>query len=185
MKKRLRKEVLGIRNSMSKDEVIRLSSDVIKQIKAHFNLDKYQVFGFYMPLGNEVDLRPLISELLSQGKTIVIPKVLNQYEMEFFPIKDLDDCFVSRFNLLEPKSNKKMPKNEIQIMFIPGISFSSKNYRLGFGAGYYDRYLVNYQGIKVGICFQFQLREFPINDYDIPVDVVITENRLPQRHNRD
>ena len=109
--------------------------------------------------------------------------MLNKHEMEFFPIKDLNDCFVSKFNLLEPKSNKKMPKNDIEIMFIPGISFSSKKYRLGFGAGYYDRYLVDFQGIKVGICFHFQLREFPINAYDIPVDVVITENHPPLHHN--
>ena len=53
---------------MSKDEVNNLSRKIIKQIKTHFNLDKFQVLGFYMPLGNEVDLRSLMDELLNKGK---------------------------------------------------------------------------------------------------------------------
>jgi len=186
MKIVLRKKGLDLRNNMSKTEVNSLSYKIIKQIKENFNLDKYNVIGFYMPLGNEVDLRPLMKKLIESGKTIVIPKVLDKYNMEFYPLENIRDYHIGRFNVLEPNSNKKMPKNEIEIIFIPGIYFSYNKYRLGFGAGFYDRYLVNFCGIKVGICFNFQyISDFPINEYDIPMDKIITENPLHQYHDED
>lgn len=186
MKKVLREKGLNIRNNLSIGEVKSKSNLIINNIKETFDLKKYNTLGFYMPLGKEVDLRPLIEELLQQGKTIVIPKVLDKYHMDFFPIKDLNDYNVGRFNVLEPTSNKKMPRDNIEIIFVPGIYFSDDKYRLGFGAGYYDRYLAAYSGIKVGVCFDFQhIPDLPIDDYDIPMDLIITENPSHQYRDED
>jgi 5-formyltetrahydrofolate cyclo-ligase len=186
MKKALRKTGLEKRNRMTKSEVETLSKQIIKVINSKFNLDKYQIIGFYLPLGNEVDLRPLIKELIELGKTIVLPKVLDKHTMEFFPIKDLNDHHIGRFNVLEPNSNKKIPKNEIEIIFVPGIYFSYQNYRIGFGAGFYDRYFAQYHNKKVGVCYAFQyVPNIPYNDYDIPMDQIITENPLHLYHDED
>lgn len=106
--------------------------------------------------------------------------------MAFYPIKDLNDYHIGRFKVMEPNSNEKMPKDAIEIMFIPGIAFSHKGYRLGFGAGYYDRYLVDYPNIKVGVCYDFQfVEELPTDLYDIPVDVIITETPRPLYRDED
>lgn len=183
LKKELRKKGLALRNQISQHEVTNLSNRIIDQIKKHLDMINYQVLGFYMPLGNEVDLRPLMTELIDLGKTIVIPKVHDQYTMDFYSIKTINDTHVGRFGVLEPNRNKKMPKNEIEIIFIPGIYFSNQCYRLGFGAGYYDRYLKDYQHEKVGVCYAFQhITDIPSQDYDIPMDFIITENPLHQPH---
>lgn len=186
MKKLLREKILSIRNQLTKTEVEELSTKIIDNIKSMFDLCKYQVLAFYLPLGNEVDLRPLIQELLDNGKTIVLPKTLDKHTMAFYPIKDLNDYHIGRFKVMEPNSNEKMPKDAIEIMFIPGIAFSHKGYRLGFGAGYYDRYLVDYPNIKVGVCYDFQVvEELPTDLYDIPVDVIITETPRPLYRDED
>lgn len=183
MKEELRKKGLASRNQIPHDEVKVLSKRIIEQIKKQVDMMNYQVLGFYMPLGNEVDLIPLMTELIDLGKTIVIPKVHNQYTMDFYPIKAIDDIHFGHFGVLEPNSNKKMPKNEIDIIFIPGIYFSYKNYRLGFGGGYYDRYLKDYHQEKVGICFSFQhIFDIPSENHDIPLDFIITENPLHPLH---
>lgn len=186
MKKELRKKGLALRNQMRQDEVTDLSKRIIEQIKKQVDMMNYQVFGFYMPLGNEVDLKPLMTELIDLGKTIVIPKVHNQYTMDFYPVESIDDIHVGKYEVLEPNNNKKMPKNEIDIIFIPGIYFSYQNYRLGFGGGYYDRYLKNYHQAKVGICFSFQyINDIPLENHDIPLDFIITENPLHRLHDVD
>ncbi|QVK18747.1 5-formyltetrahydrofolate cyclo-ligase [Mycoplasmatota bacterium] len=184
MKEYLRKKGLALRKQMHQDEVNDLSKKIIKQIKKQIDLMPYQVFGFYMPLGNEVDLRPLMRELIDLRKTIVIPKVHDQYTMDFYPIETINDVHKGHFGVLEPNCNRKMPKNKIDIIFIPGIYFSFQNYRLGFGAGYYDRYLKDYYQEKVGICYSFQhINNIPSQDYDIPMDFIITENPSHQPHN--
>lgn len=185
-KKELRKKGLTLRNQMSHNEVTVLSKKIIEEIKKQVNFTNYQVLGFYMPLGNEVDLRPLITQLIALGKTAVIPKVHDQYTMDFYPIKTIDDTHVGKFGVLEPNSHKKIPKNEIDLIFIPGIYFSYQNYRLGFGAGYYDRYLKDYHQEQVGVCFSFQhIKDIPSQSHDIPMDVIITENPLHRHHNLD
>lgn len=186
MKKELRKKILEIRDQMTYDDVSILSKNIIENIQREFKLDDYQVIGMYMPLGNEVDLRPLINMLIEKNKTIVIPKVLNKETMEFYPIKSVNDIHEGHFHVLEPNNNKKKPKNEIEIMFIPGIGFSKQKHRLGYGGGFYDRYLVDYAHLKVGVCFAFQLlHDFQTDKYDIPMDVIITENPLHQYHDGD
>ena len=106
--------------------------------------------------------------------------------MAFLPIKDLNDVTESKFKVLEPKSNQKMPKNDIDLMFIPGIAFNQSKYRLGFGAGFYDRYLTDYQNLSIGICYEFQIisEKFEEN-YDIPMNLLITENRVHQYRDED
>jgi len=186
MKKELRKKGLEIRNQMKQQEVIDLSKKIIEQIKISCNLNQYQVIGFYMPLGNEVDLRPLMTEVIALGKTVVIPKVQDKYNMDFYPIKNINDIHVGRFNVLEPNNEKKIPKTKIDIIFIPGIYFSKDHYRLGFGAGYYDRYLKDYHQKKIGVCFSFQyISQIPTDHYDIPMDEIIMENPLHQYHDGD
>ncbi len=186
MKKDLRKKILKVRDQMTCNEVTLISKKIIRNIQRELKLDDYQVIGMYMPIGNEVDLRPLITSLIENNKTVVIPKVLSKEKMEFYPIESVNDIHEGKFKVLEPNCNKKMPKNEIDIMFIPGIGFSKQGYRLGFGAGYYDRYLVGYINQKVGVCFAFQLlSDFQTDRFDIPMDKVITENPLHQYHGED
>ncbi|MDF2700112.1 MAG: 5-formyltetrahydrofolate cyclo-ligase [Haloplasmataceae bacterium] len=186
MKKALREQYLNIRNQLDSKEIRLNSNLIIENVKKQFDLNQYNCFAFYMPLGKEVNIKPLIEELLNKNKKIVLPKVLDKTTMEFFPITDLSDVHLSKFKILEPNNNQKMPKNDIDLMFIPGIAFNHAKYRLGFGAGFYDRYLSDYKNIKVGICYEFQvIKDNFADDFDIPMNLIITENHVHQYHDED
>ena len=187
MKNELRKKYLKRRDEFN--QVEEYSQKIIQNIKNTFQLGQFQCVGFYMPLQNEVDLRPLIKEMLQLNKKIVLPKVLDKTTMQFFEISDLSDVRTSSFNILEPISTKPINKEDIDILFIPGIAFSVDNKRidrLGFGAGYYDRYLIDYPNRKVGICFNFQItNEFTPLPHDVKLDCLITESHVHQYHDED
>src|SRR5690554_221137 len=124
---------------MSEAEVLDLSSHIMAHIEEAFPLDELQTIALYYPFNNEVDLRPLIERLLIKKKKIVLPKVLSKTTMDFFLIQDIHDVSPSRFGVYEPTGDKRA--DQIDIMFVPGIAFNNEGYRLGYGAGFYDRFL--------------------------------------------
>jgi 5-formyltetrahydrofolate cyclo-ligase len=186
MKKELRKQLIEKRKGLSISEVEITSKHIMNRIKSYFNLDEIQVIALYYPFNQEVDVLPLIEYLLKQNKIVVLPKVTSKTTMSFYKIDSLNDVSRSQFGVYEPNTNQVVTKDDIEIMFIPGVGFNSKGYRLGYGAGYYDRYLIDHAFNTVGVCFDFQITdEFEIAAHDIPLDFVISENRLLQCHNED
>lgn len=82
----------------------------------------------------------------------------------------------SSFGILEPiKSLPAVPKDQIQLLIVPGVGFNSAGYRIGFGAGYYDRYLADYQGKTISLALPQQLtNDWTVDSYDIPVQLILT-----------
>jgi 5-formyltetrahydrofolate cyclo-ligase len=186
MKKELRKALIEKRKQLPLKEVEELSVIINNRIKENFNLDEIEVLAFYYPFNQEVNVLPLIEALLNQNKIVVLPKVTSKTTMSFYKIDSLNDVSRSQFGVYEPTTNQLVPQDEIEIMFIPGVGFNSKGYRLGYGAGYYDRYLINHAFNTVGVCFDFQItEEFEVDAHDIPLDFIISENRLLQCQNED
>lgn len=185
MKNDLRKELIKTRNSLSEEVILDYTSKIISNIKKTFDFNKLNCIGQYMSINKEVETKGFINELLHEGKRVVLPKVENKIDMDFYPIESLKDVFKGSFNVLEPISKNKMPKDKIDIIFIPGIAFSKEMNRLGYGAGFYDRYLKDYKGIKVGLCYSFQIKSFEVYPHDVSMDYVITENHVHQFHDKN
>lgn len=186
MKKEIREELITLRKIKGLKWVEEKSSLLCERICANFPLEKLEVIAFYYPFNHEVDLRPIMEELFKQNKKVVLPKVLSKTTMAFFPIADLTDVERSRFGVLEPRTMDSVDPNTIDLMFIPGVAFSKDCYRLGYGAGFYDRFLVDRDIQTVGVAYDFQVDDrFPIDPHDVPLNFVITESRLLQRHSGD
>lgn len=130
----------------------------------------------------EVDTLKLINYSLKIGKQVAVPKCIDgTRNMEFYLITSLDDLEVATFSVLEPKTSKCQILKDYNnsICIIPGLAFDLKGYRLGYGKGYYDRFLSRYNGINIGICYcSCTLNHLIRGRFDKKVDYLITEKYI-------
>ena len=132
--------------------------------------------ALYASLPDEVDTAPLIAAALEAGKTVCLPKVQGS-TMQFFQITDACEYTTGAFGIREPLSEIPVDKETIDVMIVPLLAADREHYRLGFGGGYYDRYLADAQSSTIGICFREQLSPVPLPHevHDITLDMIITD----------
>ena len=173
-KKDLRREYLKIRHNI--EGKTQKSNDVFNKI---INLDIYKsskTVGIYYSMDDEVSTISLIDYSLKIGKEVCIPKTMENSEMEFYMISDRNNLSKSKFGILEPTSNNLVDPKTIDLMIVPGVVFSKELYRIGYGSGYYDRYLLKTNSYKIGLSFKETLVDFvPHDEYDIKLDLIITD----------
>lgn len=132
----------------------------------------------------EVDTYQIIRKAWDEGKQVVIPKCLpRNKEMVFRTLTKFNQLESVYYGLLEPIEalTKEVSANEIDLIIVPGIAFTKNGYRIGFGGGYYDRYLAGYGGQTVSLAFTPQLvAELPIEEHDIPVKKIITVKKVEE-----
>lgn len=128
----------------------------------------------------EVDTWGIIKQLWSMGKNVAVPKCTPfDKSMIFYQIQNFDQLERVYMHLLEPNPliSKAITPQEIDILVVPGIVYSEKGYRIGYGGGYYDRFLMNYKGDTLSLAFDIQVVKYVEYDvFDIPVDKIITPN---------
>ena len=140
-----------------------------------------QVIGLTHSTSIEWNTLPIIQQAWDSGKTVTLPVSDRIHKkLYFYQIDDLTDLQVGYANILEPKQSvqKQLMNQSIDLLIVPGLMFDYRGYRLGFGGGFYDRYLTepHHVATSVSLASQFQLVEkLPIDNYDIPVDYIVTE----------
>ncbi|MBQ8764550.1 MAG: 5-formyltetrahydrofolate cyclo-ligase [Clostridia bacterium] len=167
-KKALRKELLSLRKS------------IIPQALSIKMLEKYPEFVTaktvfcYVSAHGEVDTYGLIQELL-KDKKVLAPYCINEDgDMIACPINSLEDLKEGKFKIPEPKSPEEFPKEKIDFVIVPGVAFDKNGYRLGYGKGYYDRFLEGITPFKLGVCQrEFFLEELPHGKFDVKMDDVL------------
>lgn len=136
----------------------------------------------YASLCDEISTDYIITHSLSLGKRVALPYCLsNNGLMNFYEIKSLSDVAVGTFGVREPVIEKCEPINDFSnsLIIVPALAYDNKGYRLGYGKGYYDRFLQKHSLNSIGLCYNsFIQKEIPINQYDKSVDFVITENAI-------
>ncbi|MFS0613870.1 5-formyltetrahydrofolate cyclo-ligase [Lederbergia ruris] len=141
-----------------------------------------QTIGITVSRFPEVDTFSIIRMAWRQGKVVTIPKSNPiQKEMSFYQIKTFLQMEKGYSNLYEPitKETRLFPKSEIDLLIVPGLIFTMKGDRLGFGGGFYDRFLTDYQGYTMALAFSNQIKEkIPTEPYDLPVQKIVTESAL-------
>lgn len=131
-----------------------------------------------IPFGTEINTYPIIKKLLDEKRVVCAPicKKENR-EMIFYKITSLDNLVEGNYGIkTPPKVDENIIKKEnIDLILVPGVGFDKKNFRIGFGGGYYDRYLKDFKGYTIALAFKEQIIEkVPINEFDLPVDEVIS-----------
>lgn len=127
----------------------------------------------------EVDTYQIIRKAWEENKQVVIPKCFPEDKsMKFRTLKAFNQLESVYYGLYEPIESvtEEVLKNKIDLIIVPGVAFNRDGYRIGFGGGYYDRYLRDYEDIKVSLAFNSQIvQTIPIESHDIPVNMILTE----------
>lgn len=133
----------------------------------------------YLSFAGEVETTFLIQELLNRGIKVAVPRChRDTHTMDAIPIESMGDLRKGAYGILEPQTGLSLLPEEIDMILVPALAFDKKGYRLGWGAGYYDRYLNGYQGVTAGLCFSVcQTEELPRDSHDLPVTLVLNEQR--------
>ena len=126
----------------------------------------------------EVNTQHIISKLWSMDKCVVVPKCNHKTkQMQFYQITSFDELVPASMGLYEPNYliTKHIEHKYIDVCIVPGIVFDQRGFRIGYGGGYYDRFLPFFNGKKISIAFDEQLvKEVPYEKHDIPIDLLIT-----------
>jgi 5-formyltetrahydrofolate cyclo-ligase len=187
-KMEIRRRILQLRNTLVREEIEEKSRRIRERILDLPQYARSKVVMGYMDFRNEVMTRKLLEECFHRGKRIVIPIVSDEdggpRRLILAEITSLREGLkLSPMGILEPEEGnfKVIPPEVIDLMIVPGVAFDRKKFRLGYGGGYYDRLLrqVGEQCVAVGVAFELQLlEELPVEPFDMPVDMVVTENSI-------
>lgn len=173
-KESLRKILLEKRDSTSFDFIKIASKKIQENLKKINAFQKAKNTALYYPKGSEVLTQDIIQELISQGKQVFLPAVQDR-ELIFRKINDSGDLQVGKFDIMEPKENCPVAK-DIDVVIVPAIGVSRQGYRLGYGHGYYDRFLRKTKAVSVVLIYAKQVVKYiPHEKNDQKVDWVVTE----------
>ena len=174
----LRKKYRNVRSNIldksQKEEIIR------KKVIDYIKINNAKIIGIYASFKDEVDTFLLIQELNNIGINTVLPRIHNNQTMDFYYFTSINELEKNDFGILEPKKeNKIVTPEDIDVIIVPGLVFDTKKNRIGYGKGYYDRYLKNIIAPKIGICFDEQIIEEEIEKeiYDVKMDLIISDKR--------
>lgn len=180
VKKEFRKELIAKRKELTNKEKadVMIRDDLVCS-DMYLMADKVL---FYAALDDEINIDECIEDALFLGKTVALPVCINSEGlMDFYIINSMSDLKAGSFGVREPDINKcaKLENYDNSICIVPGLSFNKKGERIGYGKGYYDRFLSKYSNKSIGLCYnQLMSDEIPTDEYDMTVDYVITENGI-------
>lgn len=137
----------------------------------------------YVSYGNEVDTRAVIESALASGKRVAVPRVLpHKHKMDFYEIDGMGDLEEGFKGILEPRRGVSSPLGTVDLLgsvcLVPGLVFDAEGHRIGYGGGYYDRFLQFYPGDKIALARSAQVSSNPLptESSDVPVDFIVTDS---------
>ena len=184
LKKQLRNEILKTRNLLSTDAIKQAEEQILSNLSklSQFNAAK-EIFC-YFSFRSEVPTGSIISDCLSKCKNVYIPVTVNETKEMIISKYDFDTVLApSSFGVPEPTSSSIRigDRSLLDAAIMPGAVFDHSGYRIGYGAGYYDKFfaLTPKNIYKIALAYSFQvIDEVPRDDHDVPVDCIVTEKEI-------
>ncbi|KAA0804846.1 5-formyltetrahydrofolate cyclo-ligase [Bacillus sp. JAS102] len=178
-KLRLRKQIIEHMNSLSKERYTTLSEQIAFSLYGQKEWAEAKIIGITLSMENEVNTYPIIEKAWEEGKKVVVPKCNKETRtMSFRQISNFDQLETVYMNLREPipALTEEVNADEIELQIVPGVAYTERGERIGYGGGYYDRYLVHYKGKTLSLAYSFQMVEhIPVEPFDKNVEKIITE----------
>lgn len=176
-KKSLRNRLLEQRDNTSHDLLKIASEKIQKKINKVFAFKNATKIGAYYPIGSEIFTQDIIQELLSKGKEVFLPKVIGD-DLEFRKISDFSSLETGSFDIMEPKEDC-LANNELDVILVPTVGISQTGVRLGYGHGFYDRFLAKHKTVTISLTLEKQVvKNIPKSEYDIIMDWIVTEDKM-------
>ena len=179
MKSELRKQVLHEMKAISQEQKQFIDQALTEQLLQHPFYQEAKVIATYLSFPHEFQTQELIEQALRDCKKVLIPKTYSKGRMDFV-IYDPQQLVKTSFGLLEPQGVLEVvDASQIDLIHVPGLAFTTEGYRIGYGGGYYDRYLKHFSGHTLSTVYHYQVQEFIPENHDIPVEeVLIDEGNL-------
>ena len=185
-KEQLRKRVLAVRTGLDRGQVKVSGQAILKRV---LGLEAYRraklVHTYVSSKENEVDTRALIGTCLAQDKRVAVPVVMpGTKTLSHALIDALDQLVAGPYGLAQPDPAAALwlpSEARIDLVVVPGLAFDRRGQRIGWGGGYYDRFLAQVQAIKIGLCYDALVLDcIPGEPHDVPVDMVVAETAIHQ-----
>ena len=179
MKAELRKKILQEMKTLSQEQKQAMDRVLTERFLKHPFYQEAKTIATYLSFPHEFQTQELIEQALKDGKKVLIPKTYPMGQMEFV-VYDPQQLAKTSFGLLEPQGDLEVvDPSQIDLIHVPGLAFTTEGYRIGYGGGYYDRYLEHFAGQSLSTIYPCQVQEFNLEDHDIPVqEVLIYEGNL-------
>ena len=178
-KESLRNLLLEKRDNTSFDLMKIASAKIQKRLKKILAFKNAQKIGAYYPIGSEIFTQDIIQELLSQGKEVFLPKVIGD-SIEFRKITDFSSLEHGSFDIMEPKDDCPVDNN-LDVILVPTVGISPIGVRLGYGHGFYDRFLAENKVTTISLTLEKQIiKNIPKSEHDVLIDWIITEDQMLQ-----
>jgi len=176
-RKSLRSLLLEKRDNTSFDFMKIASEKIQKKLKKINAFRDAQKIGMYYPIGSEVLTQDIIQELLSNGKDVFLPKVIGE-KMEFRKINNFSSLEKGSFDIMEPKDDCQTD-NSLDVILVPTVGISPVGVRLGYGHGFYDKFLAEHKTATISLTLEKQIvKNIPKSEHDIIINWIITEDRI-------
>lgn len=179
MKKELRTQTLAQLDQMSSEAFERKTALLYEHLFQLTAWKQAKTIALTLSRGKEIPTRPLIETAWQEGKIVCVPTCFPETkEMSFYEYTSQTKMKSSYFGLTEPDpiTSKVIHKTAIDLMIVPGVCFDRQGYRIGYGGGYYDRYLVDYHGVTLSVCLSVQqIEHIQAETHDIPVSMIVNE----------
>ncbi|OES44368.1 5-formyltetrahydrofolate cyclo-ligase [Domibacillus iocasae] len=181
-KKKMRETIKQQLTAMERPVYEQKSFDIAAKLYALAEWKQAKIIALTVSADFEVDTWQLIRFAWLNGKIVCVPKCSpDTKSMQFYQLERFSDLEKVYAGLYEPNPEKTTPihSNELDLLVVPGLLFERKGFRIGFGGGYYDRFLSSYKGQTISLAFSIQLLEkLPVEKYDMPVQKIVTDKEI-------
>lgn len=176
-KQTLRLESINKLQELDSGQRRQWESDLKQQFFGYLQTIKVQKLALFYSFYPEVNVLPILEELEAQGYEVYLPCLAPNYQLEFAPYKMGDTLKTVYRKVVQPKTHQRLEPEQLDLIIVPGLSFSSEGYRVGFGGGYYDRLLAKLPTTNtVSLVFPIQMVDndlLPVESFDQPVKKLI------------
>lgn len=178
-KKHIRNYIFSIRKNIDKKLVEDESNLIFQKLLQMEDYINASILYVYMDFRNEVKTNHIIEHALTHDKKVAIPKIIGD-EMHFYFITGLEDTKKGFYDILEPTTSQLATSTKEALMLMPGVAFDRFRNRIGYGKGFYDRYLDKYQGLNtIGLAFDYQIFiSIPWEKVDVRPHKLVTPTRI-------
>lgn len=173
-KQELRRAIRERKRAMTEEEIVERSNALAEKF---YNSPAYQaastIYG-YLPYNQEVRTVPMLQRALDEGKRVAVPKVYGE-DMRFIYLDDLTQVSKGYAGIPEPIADAPVAEDQRALVLMPGLAFDPQGHRIGYGGGFYDRFLAQEpHHPTLALCYEFQMQaHLDTEEFDIPVDTVL------------
>lgn len=173
-KRALRRQISAQKAALTQQQINRASETLAQLLRAHPLYRAANALYAYVSYNQEVRTLPLIARALADGKRVAVPKVYGE-TMRFLWLDDLSRLAPGAYGIPEPVFDEPEADDPTALVLMPGLAFDAQGHRLGYGGGFYDRFLQREPHPTIALCYDFQLlSELQVEAHDIPVDAVLS-----------